>query len=399
MNYPNTRGFIARSTYADLMQTTFETFKTVYDKIAYPRIGAMNYNDKYKRITFPNGSFINLMYTQSTAHDKENARMGSYEYTDGFIDEASEVKGDTIMVMTSRIRWNLINDKKPVLLCSNPGRGFLKNHFIKDNDGVKAVLKDYELYIQAKVDDNPDKKFVKAYKETLERLPEFHRKRLLDGDWDYQVDDYDFCSDGKHINIVECNIAPYYPILLAFDFNHNPTTCHIMQKVSNRLSEGGGIFIYKTFSEKGGTENLCLHLKPYIEKLYDEGFQSIINITGDHSGTHHTSSSGNVNDFMIIQNMLNIPTHNFINTNRVNPKHVYSRTLINHLYKAGVVTIHPDCISLLNDIRIAKTKENGGLYKDRDSGHGMDALDAHRYGIHAMFESTREIDKWIYAIG
>lgn len=399
LDYPHTRGFIARKNHSDLIGSTFKTFKEVYDKIAFPRIGAMNYNGSEKCIYFPNGSEIQLMYTSQKKGDRENQRIGSYEFTDGFCDEAGEMDGDSLSALKSRIRYNLINGKKPILYCSNPSPGYLKETFIKDKKGNPAVLQPYQKYIQAKLYDNPNKEFVKNYEDTLLRLPEFHRKRLLDGDWDYQVDDYDFCSDGKLIKITECDINPYHPIVLSFDFNHNPTTCHINQKVSERISEGGGIYTYKTFMEKGGTENLCLHLLPFIEKIYDEGFKSSILVTGDHSGTHHTSSSGNVNDFMIIQKSLGLPTNNFINTTRVNPKHVYSRTLINYLFKSELVTIHPQCVELINDIKKAKTTDKGGLYKDRDSGHSMDALDAYRYVLHSMFESTRDIDKWIYAIG
>jgi hypothetical protein len=399
IQYPNTRGFIARENHTDLINSTFKTFTEVYNKIALPRIGEMKYNGQEKCIRFPNGSEILLMYTSQRPGDPENQRFGSYEFTDGFCDEVGEMNQNAVDILSSRIRFNLINKKPALLLCSNPARGWLKERYIADEHGAKSILKNYQLYIQAKVSDNPDKEKAERYTKTISRLPEFHRKRLLDGDWDYQVDDYDFCSDGKLIKITECDINPYHPIVLSFDFNHNPTTCHINQKVSERISEGGGIYTYKTFMEKGGTENLCLHLLPFIEKIYDEGFKSSILVTGDHNGTYHTSSSGNVNDFMIIQKVLGLPTNNFINTTRVNPKHVYSRTLINYLFKSELVTIHPQCVELINDIKKAKATDKGGLYKDRDSGHSMDALDAYRYGLHSMFESTRDIDKWIYAIG
>ena len=399
LDYPHTRGFIARKNHSDLIGSTFKTFKEVYDKIAFPRIGAMNYNGSEKCIYFPNGSEIQLMYTSQKKGDRENQRIGSYEFTDGFCDEAGEMDGDSLSALKSRIRYNLINGKKPILYCSNPSPGYLKETFIKDKKGNPAVLQPYQKYIQAKLYDNPNKEFVKNYEDTLLRLPEFHRKRLLDGDWDYQVDDYDFFSDGTLINIGECKWDEYYPILLAFDFNHNPTTCHVMQKVDERQANGGGIRIIKTFSQVGGTESLCKHIRDYMTECFDTGFKSIFKVCGDHSGNDYRSSAGGINDFEIIRRELGIGFNHMINTNKANPRLVYSRTLCNSLFKTGIVTIHPDCTGLINDIKIAKTTDKGGLYKDRDSGHGMDDVDALRYGIHAMFESVNDIDNWIYAIG
>jgi phage terminase large subunit len=139
------------------------------------------YNGQDHVITWYNGSQTILMDLADTPSDPEFQRFGSIELTDYFVDEAGEVSEKCVNILASRVRYKLINDKPKGLLTCNPHKGWLYREFF-DAKRSGLIRSDRE-FIQALPTDNPHVSPV--YLESLLLLPEVDRKRLLEGDWDY----------------------------------------------------------------------------------------------------------------------------------------------------------------------------------------------------------------------
>ncbi len=73
------------------------------------------YNGQDHVIKFFNGSQIILMDLADLPSDPEFQRFGSIELTDAFVDEAGEVSQKCIDILSSRLRYKLINDKPKLL--------------------------------------------------------------------------------------------------------------------------------------------------------------------------------------------------------------------------------------------------------------------------------------------
>ena len=181
LKYPGTRGLIGR---AELKKLRLSTMQTFFELCAHHKLIAgkhYNYNGQDHVITWFNGSQTILMDLADTPSDPEFQRFGSIELTDYFVDEAGEVSEKCVNILASRVRYKLINDKPKGLLTCNPHKGWLYREFF-DAKRSGLIRSDRE-FIQALPTDNPHVSPV--YLESLLLLPEVDRKRLLEGDWDY----------------------------------------------------------------------------------------------------------------------------------------------------------------------------------------------------------------------
>jgi hypothetical protein len=140
-------------------------------------------NNQTHVITFANGSEIILKDLFAYPSDPEFHSLGGLELTDAYVDEAAQVSKRAIDILQSRIRYKLREYNLPpkMLLTCNPSKGWLYNEFYSPykNESLAAHL----AFIPSLATDNihlPD-----SYLETLERLPEVDRRRLLYGDWEY----------------------------------------------------------------------------------------------------------------------------------------------------------------------------------------------------------------------
>lgn len=181
LKYPGTRGLIGR---AELKKLRLSTMQTFFELCAHHNLIVgkhYNYNGQDHVITWYNGSQTILMDLADTPSDPEFQRFGSIELTDYFVDEAGEVSEKCVNILASRVRYKLINDKPKGLLTCNPHKGWLYREFF-DAKRSGLIRSDRE-FIQALPTDNPHVSPV--YLESLLLLPEVDRKRLLEGDWDY----------------------------------------------------------------------------------------------------------------------------------------------------------------------------------------------------------------------
>jgi len=181
LKYPGTRGLIGRAELKKLRLSTLATFFELCTKYNLIAGKHFTYNGQDHVINWFNGSQIILMDLADMPSDADFSRFGSLEITDYFVDEASEVSEKCINILNSRVRYKLINDNPKGLLTCNPHKGWLYREFF-DAQRNGSIRKD-RRFIQALPTDNPH--ISPVYIESLQMLPDIDRKRLLEGDWDY----------------------------------------------------------------------------------------------------------------------------------------------------------------------------------------------------------------------
>lgn len=200
--YPETVGLIGRSTLKTLHETTVPTFHKVAKK------QGLHFGTDYKMYAnkefhFANGSKILLKDLFYYPSDPDCDELGSLEITRLYIDEAVQVHPTVKNVAKSRIRllldeYDLI--PKSLFTC-NPGRNWVKTEF--RDPYFKGTLPAHRKFIQAYLRDNTD--ISKHYEQNLKDLPLYLRRRLLDGDWDYNVDPTQLI-DSEHISNIFSNV-------------------------------------------------------------------------------------------------------------------------------------------------------------------------------------------------
>jgi hypothetical protein len=183
IKYAGSRGLIGRSKLDTLKKTTLNTFFEVAAMFGLRSGVHYTFNGQSNIIYFENGSEIILKDLFAYPSDPNFDSLGSLEITDFFIDEVAQVSERAVSVVRSRVRYKLNEfglQPKGLMTC-NPSKGWLYNKIYKP--WVEGVLDPKFAFVPALPGDNP--KLPESYLEELASLPEQLRKRLLDGDWDY----------------------------------------------------------------------------------------------------------------------------------------------------------------------------------------------------------------------
>lgn len=183
--YPGSKWFIARKELTRLMGSTFITFNKVCKNHNVPTT-EWNLNKKYNYIEFTNGSRIDLIDLAYKPTDPLYERLGSLEYTGGFVDEAGEINELAIDVLGSRVGRHL-NDKFKIkgktLYTANPTKNWIKRDFYLPYKN--KTLSPYRAFVESLYTDNPHT--ADSYGETLSRIRNaIIRERLMSGNWDYE---------------------------------------------------------------------------------------------------------------------------------------------------------------------------------------------------------------------
>jgi len=199
--YPGTRGLIGRSKLDTLKKTTLKTFFEVAGMLGLAPNEHYTINNQTHVITFANGSEIILKDLFAYPSDPEFHSLGGLELTDAYVDEAAQVSKRAIDILQSRIRFKLREYDLPpkMLLTCNPSKGWLYNEFYAPHK--MDNLPQYLAFIPSLPTDNPH--LPETYIETLERLPEIDRRRLLYGDWSNVICDEDGVGGGV-VDTLKC---------------------------------------------------------------------------------------------------------------------------------------------------------------------------------------------------
>jgi len=211
LRYPGTRYFIGRNELKQIRSTTLETFYKVLRFYGIVPDSILRYNAQDHIILFHNGSRIDLLDLQYLPSDPFFERWGSYEFSSGWVEEASEVDEGAIDTLKSRI-GRCLNDKykifAKILITCNPKKVWIYYNIYKPwKDGTLAKDK---AFVQSLVDDNPFNE--SQYKEKLQGITDLiKRERLLFGNWDYSEEAGQVIAYQDIIDAIDERTSPRIP--------------------------------------------------------------------------------------------------------------------------------------------------------------------------------------------
>lgn len=186
VKYPGIRCLIGRTVLQQLKMTTLNTLFEVLETMGLKSGEHYTYNGQSNIITFYNKSEIILKDLAYNPSDPNYDSLGGVEVTAVYIDEATQVPQLAYNILKSRIRFKLNTYKliPKLLMTSNPGQTWLKKQFFIPF--VQETLDKNKAFVPALPLDNPH--LPDSYIQMLKELPPQQRKRLLDGDWNYETD-------------------------------------------------------------------------------------------------------------------------------------------------------------------------------------------------------------------
>jgi len=271
LQHKGTRYLIGRSKLDALKKTTLNTFFEVCSHWNLKGGEHYKYNGQTNVITFYNGSEILLKDLFLYPSDRNFDSLGSLEITGAFIDEANQVTEKAKNVLASRIRYKLDeNNLVPKLFMScNPAKNWVYSEYYRPS--LDGSIRDYRKFIQAKVTDN---EFIsKHYQEQLSQMDLVSRKRLLDGDWEYDNSDDVLIDYGAITNMFTNKVEE----------GSRYITCDVARFGKDKsvvmLWNGLSVTQMKTFATNTITE-----LAEYIKELHKTYQVPLYNIIVDEDG-------------------------------------------------------------------------------------------------------------------
>lgn len=388
--YAGSRGLIGRAKIAILEQSTLVTLFKVATMMGYKSGTHYTYNSQKHTINWANGSQTVLKDLFLYPSDPDFASLGSTEYTDAFIDEATEITLKAFEIVSTRIRWKLDDyGLVPKLFCTgNPADGFIKERFIIKDD-VRVELQPHQKFVQSLVSENPDEKFKALYVQQLERLTsDYDKQRLLYGDWNASREvQSPFATqwlDSKHVS-ESVEYDPKKQLIISIDFNLTPfcvTFHHYWQ-------DDKGIHGHQ-FDEMEIKQGSIPAMVDAIKTKYHNSLPNAI-LTGDAMGNRgDISQRDNASLYLQLIRGLGMRESQIKVSN--NPTHENSRADVNYvLYHFPDFKINKRCVNSIRDMRNVQVDAFGGiLKKDRkDVNQRADYIDTIRYLIHNIYY------KWI----
>ena len=193
---PGTRWFVGRNNLKDSQASVSVTF----GKVAQYH-GFTGYRVTNDGIKFDNGSeIVYLDLTYYPYKDPMYERLGSKEFTGGWIEEAGEINGlafEMLKTRTGRHLNDVYNIPSKILITCNPKKNWLYKRFYQPSKAGK--LKVPYAFIPALVQDNPfvTEDYVDTLRQTEDKVT---YQRLYLGKWEYDSDpnslvDYDAVMD------------------------------------------------------------------------------------------------------------------------------------------------------------------------------------------------------------
>ena len=185
--YPGSKWFIGRAELKRLMASSYVTWTKVCKHHSIP-LSDWKLNGQYNFIEFTNGSRIDLLDLAYKPSDPMYERLGSLEYTGGWVEEAGEVNFMGVDVLRSRVGRHMNKDlglaPKTLFTC-NPNKEWLYREVYKPFK--EGQLKNEWAFIQSLYNDNPHT--AADYKLSLSDIVDKATKeRLMFGNWEYDDD-------------------------------------------------------------------------------------------------------------------------------------------------------------------------------------------------------------------
>lgn len=197
ISMPGSVGLIAREELVKLRDTTLLTFFEILKLFGIRN--AIKFNAQTMDCVFPNGSRVFFREVKYIPSDPEFDRLGSYDLTDCFLDEAQQISSKARSVLRGRFSllagdgWQTI---PKCLYTNNPNKGWLYTDFVRPSSN--GTLADDKKFIKALPKDNPH--VSRAYLDNLLKADKVTVQRLYFGNFEYDDDpavlcDYDAICD------------------------------------------------------------------------------------------------------------------------------------------------------------------------------------------------------------
>lgn len=206
--YPGSKWFIGRNQLKRLMQSSYSTFLKVNEYHKIP-VGDFKLNGQYNYIENKNGSRVDLLDLSYMPSDPMYQRLGSLEYTGGWIEEAGEIDVLAFDVLKTRVgRWKnkefgLFPAK--MLLTFNPELNFLFRVFYKP--WKSGTLPEDYAFVQALFGDNSYTR--DEYGKQLDKIIDpVLRTRLKLGMWEYADSDANLINYDSIVDLFTNTLVP-----------------------------------------------------------------------------------------------------------------------------------------------------------------------------------------------
>jgi len=218
LKYEGIRCLIGRTVLQQLKLTTLNTLFETLQAMNLKSGEHYTYNGQSNVITFYNKSEIILKDLAYQPSDPNYDSLGGLELSAVFVDEAAQIPQLAYNILKSRIRFKLTEYKliPKILMTCNPGQVWLKKVFYLPY--VQDTLEATKAFVPALPLDNPH--LPSTYIEMLKSLPSSQRKRLLEGDWNYESEsdnlfDFDLISTSIFRNVPQETDKKYMSVDVA----------------------------------------------------------------------------------------------------------------------------------------------------------------------------------------
>lgn len=363
LSMPGTRGYIARE--QGLKKIEESILVTFMDLVSSLQLGKeVSYNGSKHLIEFSNGSTITLIDAFYYPSDPNFDRLGSTEYTDGAIEEGITIHKKAQQLLLSRTRYKNIEyglTAKQLITC-NPGEGYLRDEVVIPS--LEGTLKKEYKFVNATLDSNPNKEFVKSYKTTLNLLDDYDRARLLHGDWFAQPktggEFYKKFDEKQIVKKIQYNNS--MPLHITFDFNVNPyMTCCVWQLDGSKAMQIDEICLP---TPRNTTRETC---KEFTHRYNDHN--AGLFIYGDPAGRHEdTRTEKGHNDYRVIEEELKDYKPNLRVKSKA-PSVVARGNFINAIFDSLVegveIQIDESCNKTISDYNFVKEAPDGTKAKTK----------------------------------
>ena len=200
--FAGTNWFVARKTLKDLLDSVLPSF---YDVFKAYGITDFKFNGKYNYLEFSNGSKINFIEVSYFPTDPMFERLGSKEYTGGWIEEVGEVHQKAYSVLSTRIgrkHNSKYGIKRKLYMTCNPKQNWAKTNFYDKHvngslyEDNKKLLPNGEkvpqrTFLECLAIENPhlDQDYINNLYNQADRDKSSY-ERLFKANWDYEDNPY-----------------------------------------------------------------------------------------------------------------------------------------------------------------------------------------------------------------
>lgn len=218
LKHDGIRCLIGRTVLQQLKLTTLNTLFETLQAMNLKSGEHYTYNGQSNVITFYNKSEIILKDLAYQPSDPNYDSLGGLELTAVFVDEAAQIPQLAYNILKSRIRFKLTEFKliPKILMTCNPGQVWLKKVFYLPY--IENTLEETKAFVPALPLDNPH--LPSTYIDMLKSLPPGQRKRLLEGDWNYELEsdslfEFDLISQAVFRNVPNNDDKKYMSVDVA----------------------------------------------------------------------------------------------------------------------------------------------------------------------------------------